>query len=313
MSRTRPFLTLAAPLAVTALVLAGCSGASDAAEPAATSAASAPAAANGNGGNAPGGGGTSGQIAQVGDATLQVRDDDGQTTVTWTDDTTFSATTAGTLADVTVGSCVTAITGAAPGATGATDGSTADSSGTAADAAATTVTITPATDGECTTGFGGRGGGTPGDRPSGAPTDMPTGAAGQPGDAPTGATGGRGGFGGFGGFTSGKVTAVDGSTLTVDATGQDGTTTSKTVTVDSSTTYSATAKASAKALVVGACATVQGKADDKGAVAATRIVVSQATDGTCSTGFGGGFGGRGQGGPAQGSQDDTSTRGSTDA
>lgn len=312
MSRTRHLLVLAAPLAAAALVLAGCSsGGSD--EPAATAAASAPAAANGDGA-APGGGrsgqerqggGTSGLIAQVGDDSLQVRDDDGQTTVTWTDDTTFSATTTGTIADVTVGSCVVAITGGMPG--------TSDDDSTDA-AAATTVTITAATDGECTVGgFGGRGAvggdlpsGMPTDLPSGMPTDLPSGGA-RPGGAPTG------GFGGFGGFTSGKVTAVDGSTITVDAVDQDGTTGSNTVTVDSSTTYSATAEASAKALVVGACATVQGKADDKGAVAATRVVVSEATDGSCTSGFGGGFAGRGgPGGPGAGQGDD-STQGSADA
>ena len=112
------------------------------------------------------------------------------------------------------------------------------------------------------------------------------------------------------------MTAVAGSTITVDATDQNGDTASKTITVDDSTTYTASAASSAKALTVGACAAVQGKADSKGAVAATRIVVSQATDGTCSTGFGQ-FGGRGPGGrgaPGAGDgQDADATQGTTDA
>ncbi|MDM7832265.1 DUF5666 domain-containing protein [Cellulomonas edaphi] len=323
MSRTRPLLALAAPLALVTL-LAGCSGGAGADEPAVTTAPSASAGANGNGNGTGdgygarqgergpgGGGGVSGQIAQVDDSTMQVRGTDGQTTVTWSGDTTFSATSTGALTDVAVGSCIVAITGGMP---------SADSTATpAADDAVRTVAVSAAaSDGTCTPGLGGGGGfggggfgggaaGTPGQRPSGAPTDLPS----APGDAPTGMPGA--GPRGFGGFTSGKVTAVSGTTITVDATDPSGETASTTVTVDDSTTYTTTAKASAASLAVGACATVQGKTDTKGAVAATRIVVSKATDGTCSTGFGGGFGGRGgQPGQGDGAGDD-SNQGSADA
>ena len=59
------------------------------------------------------------------------------------------------------------------------------------------------------------------------------------------------------------------------------------------TTYTTTQSADASALKVGKCVVATGQADDTGAVAAQRLVVSDPVDGSCSTGFG--FG-RGQGG-----------------
>ena len=70
-----------------------------------------------------------------------------------------------------------------------------------------------------------------------------------------------------------------------------------TVTTTSSTTYSKTETATSSAIEVGLCATAYGTADDTGAIAATEIRLSAATDGECTGGFGaggfGGFGGRG--------------------
>lgn len=233
-------------------------------------------------GEQPGGGGVTGEIAAVADAVLQVQGDDGQTAVSWDDATTITQTVTAALSDVTVGSCVVAV--------GASDDGTA----------ATSVTIGAAVDGECTGGFGGAGGGMPGggempgdgEMPSGMPSGAPDGQApgdgeqpsGMPTDLPDGAAGG-----GFGGVTAGLVTAVDGSTITVESTGfgDDAETTTATVTVDDATTYTTTAGADATAITVGRCVVAQGESDDSGKVAATSLALSDAGDDGCSTGFGG--------------------------
>ncbi|WP_290802960.1 hypothetical protein [Herbiconiux sp.] len=271
--------------------------------PAATSAAGAPA------GGLPGGGGTSGEIAAITGTTLQVQDTDSQTAVTYSDSTTITQTVAAALSDVTAGVCVTTVSGGFGGA-GAPGSSSTDSSSTdAASTAATSVTISAATDGTCTTGFGGAGGfaaggGTPPtDFPDGAmPTDVPDGV--MPTGAPDGSSGA--GAAGFGGFASGLVTAVSGTTITVQTTSADGTTSTTDVTVDGTTTYSTTKTADASALVVGACVLAQGESDSSGTVAATSLAVSEAGDSGCSTGFGAGPGGQRPGGTGSG----TSTSGS---
>jgi hypothetical protein len=319
--------TLAAPavlLTAAALLLAGCQSGSNAAKGAAqpSAAPSRAAGQDGFGGGGPGGGGVSGQIAAINGTIAQVRGQDGQTSVSWSDSTTFERTAAATVADLKVGDCVNASSfdfSAAQGGAAPTQ--------PAADAPVKTVAITaPGSDGTCTGGFGGgfgRGGGFNGPRPSGAPT----GQAGQgengrrSGQRPSGApTGGPGGFGGFGAFTSGKVTAIDGSTITVDAiqisrgagASPTPTTAPKQITVDSSTTYTATTASTAQAMQVGLCAVARGKADDSGAVAATAITVSDPVNGACGTGFGGFRGPRGgQGGGNQGGGQ--STQGGTNA
>lgn len=82
---------------------------------------------------------------------------------------------------------------------------------------------------------------------------------------------------------SGKVTAVDGDTLTIAATtmGSDET---KTVTVKttSDTKVTVTEKSKASAAKVGMCATTNGKADDTGTVKATSISLREAGDDGCS-------------------------------
>ncbi|NUU16060.1 hypothetical protein HP550_02185 [Cellulomonas humilata] len=292
---------LPAIAAASVLVLAGCSaGTSQAAAP--TASATPQQQQDGGGAQPPGGGGASGEIATVTGTVMQVRSDDAQTAVTWTDATTFSATVAGTLADVTVGSCVVAVS------TATTD----DTTDTSAPVEATSIRITqPSDDGTCAGGFGGFAGGPGGgDRPDGAPTDLPSMRApdGAPTDLPSGAPDGARMFGGG---ASGTVTAIDGSTLTVETTGPDDATTSRTVTVTDATTYTTTAAADASAMVVGQCATARGEADDSGKVTATSITVSAPTDGDCTTGM---LGGRGfPGGGSQGSSDDSSQDGDTDA
>ncbi|MBW0254746.1 DUF5666 domain-containing protein [Cellulomonas sp. PS-H5] len=292
MSRTRTGL-LAAPAAVAVLVLlAACSGDTTDAGTASSGTGTAEAQDPGDrSGEMPGGGGTSGEIAAVSDALLQVQGDDGQTAVAWDGTTTITQTVTADLSDVTVGSCVVAFTSGDD------------------DAAATSVAITAATDGECTGGFGGGsgGGGMPadGEMPSGMPTDGAEGRelpGGAPTDMPSGAPdGASGGSGGFGGVTSGLVTAVDGSTITVEPTGMpgsdDATTTTATITVDAATTFTSTVAADATAIAVGRCVTAQGEADSSGQVAATSLTLSDATDAGCSTGFGGRGGPGGAGGP----------------
>lgn len=316
---TRPLLVLLTA-ATTALTLAACGGggSSDAATPTPQSTATQgteqqPRDAQGQGP----GGGVSGQVVHVGDQLMQVRDDDGQTAVTWTDDTTVQVTTTADLSAVTVGSCVTATSG---GGRVPSDDDEVATPSTDEDPVATTVTVSQPVDGACAAGPGGAfgpGGGVPDDMPTDLPTDLPTDMprleGDAPGDRPTdlptdlpggapdeggGAWGGMPG-GTFGGVTSGAVTAVDGSTITVETIAQDGTTSSATVTVDDSTTFTTTTAGDASALVVGQCATVRGTADDSGKVAATSVVVSSPGDDGCTRGFGG----RGPGGARPGQDD----------
>ncbi len=270
-TRTR-WSSLSRPLLValalgSALALVGCSAA-------ATTSTADPTTPAADQAAMPGGGGISGTIAAASNSVLQVQDAESQTAVSYTPDTVIQSRVAGTLADVKVGSCVLV------------------TSGDAAATAATAVTISAAVDGECTGGFGGgpgAGGGTP---PDGAPTDLPSGAptdlpSGAPTDLPDGAGGG------FGGFTAGLVTAVSGSTLTVDATSMDGTTASTDVTVDADTSYVNTVASDASALVVGQCVAAQGESDDAGGLTATSLTVSTPGDDGCVSRAGGpgGFGG----------------------
>ncbi|MFB7798646.1 DUF5666 domain-containing protein [Isoptericola sp. NPDC056134] len=276
-----------------ALALAGCSS-SDAATSDGTPAAEGQQQGQQQGRGAPDGGGrapgVSGEVAAVDGTTAQVQGDDSQTAVTWTDDTTITVTVDGSLDDVTVGSCVVATTGGMPGG-----GDAADDSGSADEgSAASSVAVSEPVDGECTGGFGGGlpGGGGGGERPEGAPSDMPTDMpSGMPTDMPSG---GPGGQGGFGGITTGKVTALDRSTLTVTTTSRDGESAEETVTVDDATAYTVQQGGSADDVSVGQCVTAQGEEDDGGALTATSLTVSSPGDDGCSTGFGGrgGFPGR---------------------
>ncbi|WGT46835.1 hypothetical protein [Tessaracoccus lacteus] len=282
---TRTFRIATSIAAVAALALAGCSGTTTAetsTAPSAQSTGQPDAAASGAPGSGGQGGGmqingTFGIIAAVQDSTLQVQGDDGQTAVTYTDDTTFTTQVTGSIDDLATGLCVSGM------------GTGDDSSVTAS-----SLTVTEATDDGCTGGFsGGFGGG--GERPSGdasgapsgmpsmdpssMPTDMPSDMASMdPGSMPSGAPEG-GGMGG-GSFISGEITAVDGDTVTVN--GPDDT--ESTFTVSDDTTITTTTDASLDDAVEGVCALAQGDTDDTGAVTATSIALSEATDGECSMG-----------------------------
>lgn len=237
-----------------------------------------------------------GEIVALDAALLQVRATDEQTAVTWDDTTTFTQTVAGTLADVTVGSCVLAI--AAPSADGDGDEASSDAD---EPLAATTVTITAAdADGTCAGpggagGPGGPGGGAPGGMPTDLPTDLPSGGPpldgerpdGAPTDLPSGGPQTRV----LGGVVSGQVTAVSGETITVSVRSGDSAATDepvdREVVVSAGTTVARTVDADASALAVGRCASVRGEADDSGKVAATSVQVSDPSDDGCSAGPGG--------------------------
>ncbi len=240
--------------------------------------------------------GVNGLIAAVNGSTMQVQTRTDQTAVSWNDATTFTTVTSAALSDVTVGTCVTVLE---PAASGTATGSA--TSGPATQVTAASVEVRPATNGECAGGFGGAGGpggtvgapGAGGTRPAGAPTGAPTGTA-------TNGTGGRGGADFARRAVAGLVTAVSGDTITVQETMRargDGTASSTatvspttatvTVTTTSSTTYTAQKAGAAADVAVGSCASALGKADDTGAVTATSITLRPATNGSCTTGFGG--------------------------
>jgi len=308
--RTNRAALAAAPAAGLVLLLAGCGGGASAAASSTNNGANGQStnADNGTGNNSAGRAfpGANGQIAAVDGKTLQVQNTTTQTAVTYTASTKLSQTVDAAKADLAVGKCIsvrpvqsaTDNSGAAP--------TTADDS---TPVAAGSVSISDAVNGSCTGGFGGglgggnggqgfrgRGQGAAGGTATGAPSDQ----------APTGAPGGTQGFrGGAGGRgADGKITKIDGDTVTIEmqqrpfnqgaaAAGSAAsatptvTTVTRTVTLSSATTYTKTASASSSDLKVGKCVTALGSTDSNGTLAATSIALRPATNGSCTTGFGG--------------------------
>ena len=285
-ARALPYAGLAV---LTALALTACGPASASGDSGAPAAGSTPAPTGTAGAGGAGGQrqpGVNGLIAAVNGSTMQVQTRTDQTAVSWTDATTFTTVATGALTDVTVGSCVTVLEPATSGTATGSAGTTPATQVTAA-----SVEVRPATNGECAAGFGGGAPGAGGTPPAGAPTGAPTGTA-------TNGPGGRGGADFGRRAVAGLVTAVSGDTLTVQETMRvrgtasstataSPTTTSVTVTTTSSTTYTAQKTGAATDVAVGECASALGKADDTGAVAATAITLRPATNGSCTTGFGG--------------------------
>jgi hypothetical protein len=246
------------------------------------------------------GGGASGSVASVSGSTMEVQSTAAQTSVSWTATTTFSETATKTVSDVAVGDCVTAT------------GTPAKKSKTTI--AARSVTISkPSTSGACTQGrFAAGGSGSGGTPPRGS---FPgTGSGGR-------SAGGRPSFAGGANFAvgTGKVTAVNGSTISVSGTllsqlfnRAAKKPTSKTakkpgalktqnlkITTGKSTTLSETVSATSTAIAVGDCVSAFGNPGTTGAVTATTVRITSTGGKTCSSGFGafgGGFGGGGQGG-----------------
>ncbi len=243
--------------AAVVLALAGCAATAMVAP---TPARSVQARQGAGGPNGQGRGGVFGLIAAAQNGVLQVQGDGEQTTVRYTGATTVQRATTQKASAIAIGDCIMAVT-------------------TRNADAATSITVTAASaGGTCTNGFGGFGG----SRPSGAPTALPS---------PGASYSGRGG--GFGRVTTGKVIAATASSLTVQATARDGSTTSEKVALSSATTVTVTKAASVKDIARGLCVRANGKADDKGGFDATSLTLSAASsDGTCTSGFG--FVGRGQ-------------------
>jgi Domain of unknown function (DUF5666) len=271
-------------------VLAACSSGSSgkpSTSPAAATPSASPSRSGGAGFRGPA---ASGIIAEVSAGSIEVQSTTaGQVTVTYTAKTAISDTASTSLSAVKVGSCVLAA--AQPPSSSSSSSSAPSTSFTAA-----TVFVSPAVGGKCQVagGFGGGGGrgpggtGTPRSFPRGFPSGFPTGAR------PSGARS-RGAFGNFE-RADGKVTAINGSTITVSGTNpRTQATTTYSVTVNASTKYMQTVTATAKALTVGKCAAANGKTNDTGAVAATSIRITPAVNGSCDTGFGGRRPGSGNG------------------
>lgn len=245
--------------------------------------------------------GASGKVAAISGKTLQVQSaQSGQVAVTYTAKTTFTDQVKASATAVKVGSCVLVRSSVGQGGTAAAS----------SPVAAASVALTEAVNGGCGArgGPGGGGGFGPGAGAGGGGGTRPSGA-------PTGAPGaGRGG--GFSGArpVSGLVTAVSGSSFTVESVsfgagpgagaaggtaspGATPTTSPVTVTTTAATTYTKTVSASSKDLSVGQCVTAIGSANDTGAVTATVIASQPAVNGECAGGFGG-FGGRPNGSPS---------------
>jgi hypothetical protein len=228
--------------------------------------------------------GATGLLAQIDGTTLQVQGADAQTAVTYSSTTSFTNTVAAKLSSVVVGACVQARSARPTSGTGGS-APTAAPSASSGPIVAASVEISAAVNGSCST-FGGLR--TPGARPPGATGGPTSGRTRGPGAGGNGF--GGNGFGGFVGF--GKVTAVNGSSFTIESSrpqNGSGTTavpTTRTVQTSAATTYTRTEAASAKALVVGLCVTALGKSSDTGSIAATSILLRPAENGSCSSGLG---------------------------
>ena len=280
---TRVVRSASVAVAVGALALtAGCSGGSSST---ATSSAAPTAASTGprtGAGRVPG---VNGLIAAVDGSTMQVQSQTKQTAVTWTSSTVFARVATGTIADVTVGSCVNV--------------RSADPTGTATDpgsgpVTAAAVVVLSLGDGKtltgCLTGDGRGGFGQPG----GGPGGPPSGAGGAPA-ASGGPTGRPDGAGRGLRVLVGQVTAVNAQSLTVAAVrlGGDGsvgaspTTEPVTVVASAQTAVTVTRPGTPAEATVGRCASAQGSTDQTGAMTATRVTITDAVQGSCT---GGGFG-----------------------
>jgi hypothetical protein len=280
----RSGLVLAAGLLLTGAVLTGCA-ASKSASGQAVAQASATGSQQGRSGFG-GGPAAVGTLAEIDGQVLQVQNQaTGQVSVSYSASTTFSRTETVTAAQLTVGSCVTAV-----GQRTQSSGSPSVAPSRPTSFPAATVQISAATNGGCAVaGPGGRGGTRPSGFPSGRPSGFPSGRpSGFPSGRPSGFPSGE--DGGFGEFATGKVSAVSGSTVIVQtpARGQQAAST-VTVTLTATTTYTETVPATAAALQVGECVSATGKAGTAGAVAATRIALTPAGPNGCTTG---GFGRR---------------------
>jgi hypothetical protein len=201
--------------------------------------------------------GASGQLVQINGQTLILTGPNGDTTVTYTTDTTFTKTSIAGLGDITRGTCILA--------TGVKDA--------AGTITATTVSISPKTaDGCAARNFVPSPGATPRPTPSPRPSTTP-----RPGGQANGA------------FVSGEVTAVSGVSVTVMTQAN----VSQKITVATAAVVTKMSTVSAADLQNGQCIRANGTRDAAGNVLATSITITPAgPSGTCTAGLGG----RGPGG-----------------
>jgi len=242
-------------IAVAAFVLASC-GAS------ANTGSSSPSPGAGNAAR----NGASGQLVQINGQTLILTGPNGDTTVTYTTDTTFTKTSIASLGDIIRGTCILA-------------SGVKDAAGTIT---ATTVSISP----KAATGCAARNlVPSPGASPRPTPTPRPS-TTPRPGGQPNGT------------FVSGEVTAVSGVSVTVLTQAN----VSQKITVASAAVVTKMATVSAADLQNGQCIRANGTRDAAGNVQATSITITPAgPSGTCTTGLGGrGPGGGGGGFPGAG-------------
>jgi hypothetical protein len=274
------------------LSLAACGGGKSAGAGTSPSAGpSASSTSNGATGGRPAIPTTFGIAADVAPGRIEVQDPaSGQTTVTYTAATTFTQQKTVTEAALTPGVCIAAVQARPATATSPTPSTSPKPSaaaGTPISVTATTITITTPVGGSCTP-VGGRGGfGAGGSaRPTAASSRLPTGNASN-----------RGGAGWFTALVSGKVTTVAGTTIAVQSTDRrTQQVVNDTVKVTAATRYVETVSTTSSAVAIGECIQAVGPADSTGAVAATRIGISTAVNGTCVSGLGG----RGPGFPRAG-------------
>ena len=199
--------------------------------------------------------GAQGELVQMNGSTLILNASSGDVTVLYDASTTFQKTSTGTFQDITANKCIVATGARDPGG----------------NVTAATVRLSDRVNGACAFGQGPAGGGVGGAR-----------ATPLPGASP------RPNLGNLA-FTGGEVTAVSGTTVTV----QPPTGAAQTVIVATTVRVSRSSLASASDLALHQCLSATGTRDASGKVTARAIAIVPAGPTGCFTGGGGGFGGFG--------------------
>ena len=208
--------------------------------------------------------GVSGAITGVDGTTISVQSASATSKVQISSATSLTRSVSASLADVSVGSCVLAR-------------STPGASGSGTQAVSTVAISAPGADGTCSAATGGM-----------------RGAPGAGGSAPGGGGAPSGRQGGFTPPVQGSVTAVSGSTVTVQPPSGASSSAQSSFVVDSATTYTRSEAATSSDLTVGECVVASGTTAASGAVDARTVAISAQGPNGCTAGFGGRFAGGGQ-------------------
>ncbi len=216
--------------------------------------------------------GAAGQLVQIKGQTLIISNSQGDTTVSYTSSTPIRETSTAALADITAGECIVA--------TGSKDA--------AGQITAQQVNVRNASNGSCAggAGFGAGVGGGGGGGGFGNSTRTPS-----PNRTPNPQLANLG-------RANGLVTAVNGTSVTVQDQGGAGTTV--TVTVPTTVTVNRTDTVDSSALQTGECVLAAGSKNSAGVVAASSLTIQPAGPNGCFSGAGAGggfFGGGGRGFP----------------